>query len=104
MESTDTITIASVDSSLDLKRIDAELRSLMLAAEGTIPGSRSFGLTRDFLSIPPHEAANLLAIELEEKVETYIPEITIASIEYDPEYVTEGGSKFTIHIERRDGI
>ena len=68
-----------------------------------IPGSRNFGLAGEFLTRPPLEAANLLAIELEEKVSEYIPEITIASVEMRPTK-TLGSMSVTIYVERRDGI
>ena len=73
MKEIDTITVTSSTEGLDIQRIDAELKALILATEGMIPGSRNFGLAGEFLTRPPLEAANLLAIELEEKVSEYIP-------------------------------
>lgn len=103
MKEIDTITVTSSTEGLDIQRIDAELKSLILATEGMIPGSRNFGLAGEFLTRPPLEAANLLAIELEEKVSEYIPEITIASVEMRPTK-TLGSMSVTIYVERRDGI
>lgn len=103
MKEIDTITVASSTEGLDIQRIDAELKALILATEGMIPGSRNFGLAGEFLTRPPLEAANLLAIELEEKVSEYIPEITIASVEMRPTK-TLGSMSVTIYVERRDGI
>lgn len=103
MKEIDTITVTSSTEGLDIQRIDAELKALILAKEGMIPGSRNFGLAGEFLTRPPLEAANLLAIELEEKVSEYIPEITIASVEMRPTK-TLGSMSVTIYVERRDGI
>lgn len=103
MKEIDTITVTSNTEGLDIQRIDAELKALILATEGMIPGSRNFGLAGEFLTRPPLEAANLLAIELEEKVSEYIPEITIASVEMRPTK-TLGSMSVTIYVERRDGI
>ena len=103
MKEIDTITVTSSTEGLDIQRIDAELKALILATEGMIPGSRNFGLAGEFLTRPPLEAANLLAIELEEKVPEYIPEITIASVEMRPTK-TLGSMSVTIYVERRDGI
>lgn len=103
MKEIDTITVTSSTEGLGIQRIDAELKALILATEGMIPGSRNFGLAGEFLTRPPLEAANLLAIELEEKVSEYIPEITIASVEMRPTK-TLGSMSVTIYVERRDGI
>ena len=103
MKEIDKITVTSNTEGLDIQRIDAELKALILATEGMIPGSRNFGLAGEFLTRPPLEAANLLAIELEEKVSEYIPEITIASVEMRPTK-TLGSMSVTIYVERRDGI
>ena len=103
MKEIDTITVTSSTEGLDIQRIDAELKALILATEGMIPGSRNFGLAGEFLTRPPLEAAILLAIELEEKVAEYIPEITIASVEMRPTK-TLGSMSVTIYVERRDGI
>lgn len=93
------IKIVSTDDMSELNRIDTQLKALILSMEGTIPGSRGFGLRRDFASRPIHEAINLFAIELEEKVEEFIPEITIANVECLPS--VEGFIEPTIYVERR---
>lgn len=94
------IKIVSTDNMPELNRIDTQLKALILSMEGMIPGSRGFGLTREFVGRPPHEAFNLLAIELEEKVEQYIPEITIASV--DGTVYVDGSIEPTIYVERRN--
>lgn len=105
MNQIDTISFAHVGEGIDIERVDAELKALLLTAEGTIPGCRSFGLTGEFLSRQRAraEAVNLLGMELEEKVETFIPEISIANVE-DTSESPIGGLSVTIHVERRNGI
>lgn len=103
MKEINTISITTVGEGLDIKRIDAELKALLLSNETTIPGSRAFGLTGEFLSRPRDETINLLAIELEKKVEEFIPEITIANVE-DNSRDAFGGLSVTIYVERRDAI
>lgn len=99
MEKIGAIKIVSMDGMRDIDRIDTQLRALILSAEGMIPGSRGFGLEREFLSRQPHEALNILGIELEEKVEEFIPEITITGVDGD---MRENGSiDVTIYVERR---
>lgn len=94
------IKIISTDNMPELNRIDTQLKAIILSMEGTIPGSRSFGLAREFMSRPSYEAINLFAIELEEKVEQYIPEITIANVEGTVH--NDGSMEVTIYVERRN--
>ena len=95
MNQIDTISFAHVGEGIDIERVDAELKALLLTAEGTIPGCRSFGLTGEFLSRQRAEAVNLLGMELEE--------ISIANVE-DTSESPIGGLSVTIHVERRNGI
>ena len=93
------IQVKSTEGLPDIERIDQQLKALILSAEETIPGSRGFGLDREFISMSPREALNLLAIELEEKVEEFIPEITIADIQ--AEFDMDGILQAEIFVERR---
>lgn len=83
-----------------IKRIDAQLKALILSAEATIPGSRGFGLSREFISRPPMEARNILAMELEERCEEFVPEVSIADVDMD--YNLDGTLNLQIHVERRE--
>ena len=91
--------IVATDGMTDLQRYDTQLKALILTAEGTLPGSRGYGLNREFLSKKPEEAINLLAMELEEKCLQYIPEITVANVEGTSNPMGQMG--LTIYIERR---
>lgn len=101
MAETNTISIVHAGGELNIERIDEELKALILSPEGTIPGSRNFGLAGEFLSRPPNEAVNILAMELEEKVEAFIPEITIANVEGNFGKDIDG-MKMTIYVEGTD--
>ena len=65
----------------DIVRIDSVLRQLITSMEGTIPGSRSFGLAGAAADFMPEDARNELLMELDEKVEEYLPEIAIEEAE-----------------------
>lgn len=95
------IKIVSNDGLPDIERIDAQLKALILTAEGSIPGSRGFGLPHDFISMRSRDAQNVIAIELEEKVAEFIPEITIASVK--AEVSLDGKLTAQIQVERRAG-
>lgn len=84
----------------EVERIDTQLKALILSAEGVIPGSRGYGLPQNFISMNPREAANILAIELEEKVAQYIPDITISDV--NAEANTDGTMSVEIFVERRE--
>ena len=103
MKETNTIRIIHVGNEVDIDRIDGELKALILTSTGTIPGSRNFGLTGEYLSRPPNEAVNVLAMELEEKVEEFIPEIEIVNVEGA---ITEpfGEMKLKIYVEGAEEI
>lgn len=97
----DKIQIVALDNlSEDLHQIDVRLKTLLLCAERTIPGSRNFGLPREFIDEPVNEVASQLAVELQEKADYYLPEIGINSV--DVEYDLNGRAQATITIERRE--
>lgn len=98
----DRITIVSLDdiSNTELEQIDIRLRTLIQCTELTIPGSRRFGLARDYLDEPINVAVNTFAAELQEKCDIYLPEISIASVV--PKYDLAGQLELTIKIDRGD--
>lgn len=97
----DYIKTVSLDemSASELDQYNVRIRTLLMCTEETIPGSRSFGLSRDFLDLPQPEALNQLAVELQEKADVYLPEINIDSV--DGEYGIDGKLTVTINIVRR---
>lgn len=84
----------------EVERIDSQLKALLLSREGTIPGSRGFGLPQNFVSMNPREAASIIAIELEEKVAEFIPEVTISDVTATPDI--DGSMSVQIIVERRE--
>ena len=95
----DQIKIVSLDGT-DLEGINERLKTLLLCVKNTIPGSRAFGLSRDFLDENVNMAANTLAAELQEGVDTFIPEVQIESVE--TQYNLDGKLEVTINVERSD--
>ena len=98
----ESIKIESLDdmSKTELEQIDVRLRTLMMCTEGTIPGSRYFGLLGDFLDEPINVVPNQIAVELQEKVDRYIPEINIAEV--TGTYTLDGKFSTQIAVERRN--
>ena len=94
------IEIYNPDGLDDFDRIDSTLRSLIASIEGTIPGSRGFGLTGNASDFTPEEARNELLMELDEKVEKYLPEIVIEDAAFED--VGEGAALLTVTIAAND--
>lgn len=61
-----------MDSS-EVTEISRNLYALISTPAGTCAGDRSYGLDQDFVSLPAPQAANLLALELAEKIGVYEP-------------------------------
>ena len=83
MIATNEIQIEDMSGMSDFKRIDSNLRTLIKSIEGTIPGSRGFGLSTLPIDMHPEEARNAFYAEIDEKVNIYIPEIEITDVEFD---------------------
>lgn len=74
--------MVSLERMSEADRYQKNLQTLIGSVIGTIPGSRGFGLSEEFVDISPEDARNDFAEELDEAVETYIPEIEIDSVDY----------------------
>ena len=101
MRETDRITIVPVGGEAPIERINAQLRALILTRERTIPGSRGFGLSGDYLDAPCYEVSSEFGVELEEKVDIYIPEIDIAEVKVDAGI--DGRVDTQVSVRWRDG-
>ena len=77
------IEVINLDEADGFERIDSLLRSLISTMAGTIPGSRSFGLEGGAINLLPEEARNTFLMELDEKVEQFIPEVSIEEVEFE---------------------
>lgn len=96
---TNQIELVNMDGLSDFERIDRNLRALIVSVERTLPGSRSFGLPAEYISDIPESAASGLAEALDEKCETYIPEISISGVDFEANI--DGTLTITIYVERR---
>ncbi|MCI9100645.1 MAG: hypothetical protein HFH59_06940 [Lachnospiraceae bacterium] len=101
MRESSVIEIVPVDGDMSIERVNAQLRSLILARERTIPGSRGFGLSGDYLDMPAYEAVSEFGVELEEKTDTYIPEIDIKEVRVNADI--DGRTDAQIFVGWRDG-
>ena len=101
MRETDRITIVPTGGEAPIERVNAQLKTLILAQERTIPGSRGFGLSGDYLDAPCYEASSEFGVELEEKVDAFIPEIDIAEVKVDADI--NGRVDAQVFVEWRDG-
>ena len=99
MKEIDNIEIRSTAGLPDVERYDAQLKALILTAEGTLPGSRGFGLEAGILDLGTTQSVNLMTLDLSEKVDKYIPAISVADVERSSD--DKGVVKTRIHIERR---
>jgi len=79
----------NLDDMSDFDRINENLKNLILSTEGTIPGSRGFGLSPEIVDLNPLDAKNILYASLDEKVETYIPEILIEDVDIEKDENSE---------------
>lgn len=60
-----------------LQTINDIIEALLVTRQGTIPGSRGYGLSQDFIDMSPPKAANLIAVELSAALKKYVPEIRV---------------------------
>ena len=95
------IEIVPVGGDASIERANAQLKALILARERTIPGSRGFGLSGDYLDATCYEAASEFAVELEEKVDEFIPEIDVAEVKVDADI--DGRVDAQVSVKWRDG-
>ena len=94
------VEIINLDWIENFTRIDATLRRLMESVAGTIPGSRSFGLQNGSVNLTPEEARNTFAMELDEKVEEFLPENVIEDIELTG--MDDGTMKLSIYVGAKE--
>lgn len=86
----------------DLVKYKAELEALIANIEGTIPGSRGFGLQNQYIDAPPGDIANSLVVELADKVDSFIPEISVDQVDV-AETGADGNVSVNLTISMREG-
>lgn len=95
------IEIVPVGGDTGIERVNACLKALILSRERTIPGSRGFGLSGDYLDAPCYEAVSEFGVELEEKADEFIPEIDISEVKADADI--DGAVDTQVFVKWRDG-
>ena len=75
------IDIDGVINTQKLSTINSIIQALLITRQGTIPGSRSFGLPGLFVDSPPPAAASLIAVDLAEQIDKYAPDVHINRVE-----------------------
>lgn len=87
----------------ELQHYHVQLQCLIGSVEGTIPGSRGFGITRDALSQPTPVARNMISMDITKKVDEFIPDIDVfrATGTIDEDDPAGGLLNMDIQIERR---
>lgn len=65
-----------------IKSYQEQISTLCSTIAGTIPLDRDFGIDSACLSKPPDVATALLSVEIMEKVEKYIPQLIVNSVEF----------------------
>lgn len=94
------VDVINLDGIEDFTHIDATLRRLVESVAGTIPGSRAFGLQNGSVNLTPEEARNEFAMELDEKVEEFLPEIVIENV--DLQDAGEGAVSLSIYVGAKE--
>lgn len=89
-------------SQAELVKYKAQLEALIANIEGTIPGSRGFGLQNRYVDTPPGDIANILVMELADKCDTYIPAISVDQIKI-ADIETDGNVSIELTISIREG-
>lgn len=62
--------------------IRKNINCLFSTIEGTCPGDRAFGLSREYIDAPRPVAENLIAIDIDEKIKIYEPRCIVENIEF----------------------
>lgn len=96
---TSTIPIEDTAVMSEEDALQVYVRTLLLAREGTIPGSRNFGLPQNHLAAPDADIAlNIIAMELQEKLDEYVEDVDVKSV--TGEFDSDGHLKATVTVER----
>lgn len=85
-----------------INKYQEQLTVLCSTIAGTVPLDREFGIDATCLSQSAEVAEVLLSVEIMEKVEKYIPELVVNSVDF--EYTTDGKLTPIISIGYNDDI
>ena len=92
------IRIESEGDATNLEKYSQRLRTLLLTPEGSLIGNRDFGISFDLVSMEPHQAENMLVIELQKKLPIFIPEIQLDKVIWSADI--NGRAVFTVQIRK----
>ena len=84
---------------IDIEDYDDKIQAILCSIKGTIPGSRGYGIPLRCLSKPPTVAANIMAAELADVIDEYLPEIRVKGVK--AEGTIDGDLDVTVQIGRR---
>ncbi len=91
--------ILKSEEEIDLEIYNDKIQALLFTIEGTLPGSRGFGIPMRALSKPQAIAANTMVAELAAKVDTFIPEVRVVGATTTG--TIDGDLDITLQIGRR---
>ena len=88
----------NTEEQIALRRV----RNLIRHTELELPGSRGFGLKKDYLDEPPEEMKTDFAADLYDKIDRYVPDVDIRDIQWESSDPESGNNKATVILERRE--
>lgn len=78
------VEIIGIDDPELLAQLNEQLRTMLLIRKRTLPGSRDFGLDGNYLDRATPEALNMLARELDEAIQKWIPKVRFIEVRATP--------------------
>jgi hypothetical protein len=82
------------------RKIDTCMKMLISIYEGSVPGERGFGISSNCLDLPPAQAQNAFALDLNEKVKEFLPGYEVDNVEADFSPID---GKMQLHVKIKKG-
>ena len=82
--------------------IAQQIRTLLNTRKGSVPLDRDFGISWDCIDQPIPEARQLLVSEVAQALKTYVPSVTLKSIEFsalDNNTASDGKVTYSVTVE-----
>ena len=82
--------------------IAQQIRTLLNTRKGSVPLDRDFGISWDCIDQPVPEARQVLVSEIAQALKTYVPSVTLKSIEFsalDDKDAADGRMKYSVTVE-----
>ena len=79
-----------------------QIRTLLNTRKGSVPLDRDFGISWDCIDQPIPEARQLLVSEVAQALKTYVPSVTLKSIEFSDlgdNNTADGRIKYSVTVE-----